>query len=512
MPESNLPSDGSASDPQPGRSDFNELLAGHSLEDEPLDREPLDQTLAEFDGMAAELHYQQAVSVVEQLVDTLDLTARERSGLEAEIKSLGRLQLKLSQGVIHIAAFGMVGRGKSSILNALVGQPIFTTGPLHGVTQQIESVPWSVEVMDNGSAPDFGSAPAAGVYRVVCGDQQARVELVDTPGIDEVGGEVRQMIAQRVARQSDLILFVIAGDLTQVEYDALVQLRQAKKPILLVFNKTDQYTPADQSLILEKLEQQVALLQIAPSEIVLAAAAPLVVTVDPQRQIRRQRGSAQVDALKLKMLDVLHREGKSLVALNTLLYADTLHEQLIARKLEIRTQSADDVIWKLVLAKATAVAINPILVADLMGGAAIDLSLIVTLSRLYGLELTQHGALNLLKTMALAMGGLSASQLLITFGLSSLKSLLGASVTVTGGLSVAPYLSVAVTQAAVAGVSTYAIGQVTKAYLANGASWGESGPKAAIAAILANLDETSIMARIKADLRSRNLVSFSRDT
>ncbi|MEM9164251.1 MAG: GTP-binding protein [Cyanobacteria bacterium P01_F01_bin.4] len=474
-----------------------------------MNSEPLDQTLAEFDEMAAELHYQQAVSVVEQLVDTLDLTARERSGLEAEIKSLGQLQRKLSHGIIHIAVFGMVGRGKSSILNALVGQPIFTTGPLHGVTQQIESVPWAVEVMESGPALTAGSDRAAGVYRVACGDQQSRVELVDTPGIDEVGGEVRQTMAQRVARQADLILFVIAGDLTQVEYDALVQLRQAKKPILLVFNKIDQYTPADQRLILEKLAQQLAALQIAPSDIVLAAAAPLVVTVDPQRQMQRRRGTAQVETLKLKMLDVLHKEGKSLVALNTLLYADTLHEQLIARKLEIRTQSADDVIWKLVLAKATAVAINPVLLADLIGGAAIDLSLIVTLSRLYGLELTQHGALNLLKTMALAMGGLSASQLLITFGLSSLKSLLGASTAVTGGLSMAPYVSVAVTQAAVAGVSTYAIGQVTKVYLANGASWGESGPKAAISAILANLDEASIMARIKADLRSRNPVAFS---
>ncbi|MEO0455670.1 MAG: DUF697 domain-containing protein [Cyanobacteria bacterium P01_A01_bin.114] len=483
MPDSNAPSNVPFPEPQPACSPLNESLA----------QEPLDQALAEFDEMTAELHHRQAVTVVQQLINKLDLTARERSGLEAEIKSLGQLHRKLSQGVIHIAVFGMVGRGKSSILNALAGQPIFTTGPLHGVTQQVESVPWQVEVRSESS---IGS-----VYRVACGDEHARVELVDTPGIDEVGGEVRQRMAQQVAQQADLILFVIAGDLTQVEYDALVQLRQAQKPILLVFNKIDQYPPADQRLILDNLQQQVMSLGIAGSEIVLAAAAPLVVTVDAQRQMRRQRGQAQVDALKLKILDVLHREGKSLIALNTLLYADTLNEQLIARKLEIRSQSADDVIWKLVLAKAAAVAVNPVLVADLLGGAAIDLALVVTLSRLYGVEMTQHGALSLLKTMAFAMGGLSASELLITFGLSSLKSLLGASTAVTGGLSMAPYVSVAVTQAAIAGVSTYAIGQVTKVYLANGASWGEAGPKAAISDILATLDEASIMARIKADLR-----------
>jgi len=41
---------------------------------------------------------------------------------------------KLDQGVIRIAAFGL-GRGKSAVLNALLGQKILQTGPLNGVTQ-----------------------------------------------------------------------------------------------------------------------------------------------------------------------------------------------------------------------------------------------------------------------------------------------------------------------------------------------------------------------------------------
>jgi GTP-binding protein Era len=66
-----------------------------------------------------------------------------------------------------------------------------------------------------------------------------------------------------------------------------------------------------------------------------------------------------------------------------------------------------------------------------------------------------------------------------------------------------PYLSVAVTQAGVAGVSSYGIGQVTKTYLANGASWGSEGPKAVVQRILASLDETSILNRIKAELQAK---------
>jgi len=44
--------------------------------------------------------------------------------------------------VIRIAAFGLVSRGKSAVLNALLGQKILQTGPLNGVTQWPRSVRW----------------------------------------------------------------------------------------------------------------------------------------------------------------------------------------------------------------------------------------------------------------------------------------------------------------------------------------------------------------------------------
>jgi hypothetical protein len=47
------------------------------------------------------------------------------------------------------------------------------------------------------------------------------------------------------------------------------------------------------------------------------------------------------------------------------------------------------------------------------------------------------------------------------------------------------------------------IGQVTKVYLANGASWGPDGPKAVVSRILSSLDETSILNRIKGELEAK---------
>ncbi|MEM9819087.1 MAG: GTP-binding protein [Cyanobacteria bacterium P01_D01_bin.6] len=470
-------------------------------------QQDLTNAIGEFDDIQREVQYQQAQTTLRRLIERLDLSDRERTGLEQELQSLSGLLQKLEQSVIHISAFGLVGRGKSSLLNALVGYPVFETGAIHGVTQQIESVPWEV----SRETLTANTEPEQDVLRVSLGGLgNSQIELIDTPGIDEVGGEAREILAKRIAQQVDLILFIIAGDMTQVEYEALQQLRQASKPILLVLNKIDQYPETDRQAIYQKLQDDRLKDLISPDEIVMTAAAPLVVQAKKHADgsLMRQvnRGQPQVAKLKLKILEVLHREGKALVLLNTLLYADEINEQIVARKLQIRDRAADDALWTGVMAKAIAVALNPITALDLLGGAAVDVTLIVTLSRLYGIEMTQPGAINLLKTIALGMGGLTASDLLVSFGLSSLKGLLGGTTVATGGLALPSYVSVAITQAAVAGVATYAIGQVTKTYLAQGATWGPEGPKAVVNQVLDSLDEDSILNRIKGELRAKIMI------
>ncbi len=446
-------------------------------------------------------HYQDAIAAITKLINQLDLSARERAGLETDITHLDSVLNKLKNQVIHIAVFGMVGRGKSSLLNALVGQPIFQTGPLHGVTQQAEGIAWKMDEADENIYRAELSGPSA------TGQSASQVELIDTPGIDEVDGDRRQAIAHKIARQADLILFVIASDITQLEHDALSELCQAGKPVLLIFNKIDQYPSADQTQILTKLRAEHLADLLPPENIVMAAAAPLVTQAvrqaDGALTMRKERGSADISALKLKILEILHREGKALVALNTLLYADDVNQKVVEQKLALRDRAADDAIWKTTITKSIAVALNPVTVVDLLSGAAIDVALIVALAKLYGLEITQHGATQLLKKIAFSLGGLTLSELAITFGLSGLKSVLAAAAIPTGGLTATPYVSVALAQATVSGVSTYAIAQVTKTYLANGATWGKGGPKAVVSDILQDLDEDSIMRQIRAELSTK---------
>ncbi|MEB3179628.1 MAG: GTP-binding protein, partial [Nostocaceae cyanobacterium] len=474
--------------PEPNHSNSNNPPKDTNWESE------LDNAIWTFENIQAELNYKQAQTALTKLVDNLDLSPQERTGLEAEINDLETMLLKLEQMVVQIAAFGMVGRGKSSLLNALVGQNIFETGPLHGVTRSEQRVNWSIseEIVGDGERTLRVTLPGLG---------QSQVELIDTPGLDEVDGQTRAQLAQQVAKQADLILFVISGDMTKVEQVALSLLREAGKPMLLVFNKVDQYPEADRMAVYQKVRDERVRELLSPSEIVMAAASPLVRTAvkrpDGTRGLQLRPASPQVAELKLKILEILHREGKALVALNSMLYADNVNEQLVQRKLAIREQTANKLIWRTVITKASAIALNPLTVVDLLSGALIDVALVLTLSKLYGIQMTEAGAVKLLQKIAFSMGGISVSELLANLGLSSLKGLLGISAPATGGASLGAYLSVALTQAGVAGVSCYGIGEVTKAYLANGASWGPDGPKAVINRILSTLDETSIINRIK---------------
>ena len=475
------------------------ILPDPDRSDSPLnaDEDELDSAISGFEEIQAELNYKQAQTALSNLVARLDLKPQEREGLEQEIADLEMMLSKLERMVVQITTFGMVGRGKSSLLNALVGQPVFETGPLHGVTRTAQTVSWSIkeEAIGETERALRVTLPAIG---------QSQVELIDTPGLDEVDGETRAALAQQVAKQADLILFVIAGDMTKVEHQALSQLREVGKPILLVFNKVDQFPEADRMAIYHKIRDERVREILSPEEIVMTAASPLVKTAvrrpDGTRSVQLRAGTAQVEELKLKILEILHHEGKALVALNTMLYADNVNEQLVQRKLMIRDLSANELIWRAVMIKAVVIALNPVTVIDFLTGAIIDIVLILGLSKLYGIPMTEVGAIKLLQKIALSMGGIGASELLASLGLSSVKTLLGISVPATGGASFGPYLSVALTQAGVAGVSTYGIGQVAKAYLANGATWGDDGPKAIINRILASLDESSILNRIKDEL------------
>jgi hypothetical protein len=471
-----------------------------SADDLALLETELDQVVAELSQIQTELRYQQSQETLRDFLQRLDLSPREQMGLEKEIVGLEKMLYRLEQMTLQIAVFGMVGRGKSSVLNALLGQSLFETGPLHGVTRSVQRACWQQK--------QVVPTEETGLMRLTVTEPgQSSIEVVDTPGLDEVDGDTRQQMAQELAKQADLLLFVVSGDMTHLECEAFTTLHQTGKPMILVFNKVDQYSPADRETIYATLRDRRVQGILAPQNIVMTAADPVVTEAHPQEDgewlTRTGRGTPQVDDLKLKILEILQREGKALVALNSMLYAREVNDKVVRRKLSIRDRAARDLIWQSTLTKAIAVALNPVTVADVLGGMVVDVAMVAGLSRLYGIPMTTQGITGLLRTILLGMGGISASGLLTSLGLGSIKSLLGLSAAPTGGLSLAPYVPVALTQGAIAGLACYAVGHIAREYLANGASWGEDSPQEVIARILDSLDETSILTRIKHELQFR---------
>jgi uncharacterized protein (DUF697 family) len=140
-----------------------------------------------------------------------------------------------------------------------------------------------------------------------------------------------------------------------------------------------------------------------------------------------------------------------------------------------------------------AVAFNPVPVADLAAAALVDGSMVVHLSRVYGLPLTRREAGTLVRVVVTQMAALMGTVWAVHLLSSALK--MG-----TGGMSV---MLTAGAQGAVAYYSTYVVGQAAERYFAMGKSWGEAGPRAVVAEILESVDRQSILRQARDDLSQR---------
>ena len=132
----------------------------------------------------------------------------------------------------------------------------------------------------------------------------------------------------------------------RVEIEALSQLREAQKPIILVFNQIDRYPDTDRDQIYAKIKDERVRNLIRPEDVVMTAARPDPFRVkiqlpDGTTTIQWERPAPVIEPLKVRILDVLEREGKALVALNTLLLAGDLHEEIVAHKVRIRDDAAN---------------------------------------------------------------------------------------------------------------------------------------------------------------------------
>jgi small GTP-binding protein len=398
------------------------------------------------------------------------LRPQERASIVKEMHDIEEFTAKLENGRVEIAAFGEVGSGKSALLNALAGEKIFTVSAEHGSTDKVAKA----------------------------GFKNTKLVLVDTPGINEAAGELRAKLAEETVRYTDLVLFVADGDLNRVELDAVTQLCDLHKPMLLVINKADLYGQAQIKEISESILRKIGH-RIGPADIVFAAAAPR----ESEREIHKADGAIEIvrfqpkpriEALEARMLEVLDREGKAIIALNASLFATEVSEQIKQLKQEVRGKEVTRLIYYFMLGKALVVGANPVPVFDVLAGMASDALMVQRIGAIYGTDFSIKNAQGMVLEILRAWGLMAAAE----YGLHVAADLLR---TVTLGTST---VLTALPQGLAAAWSTYVVGNAANIYFRD-AGWGGRSPKDIVQEILtgAEKQKTSILAPIRDQLKAK---------
>jgi len=410
------------------------------------------------------------IEALKKLSGDTRLRSEERAAVEKEMRDIEEFTQKLENGRVEIAAFGEVGSGKSALLNALAGEKIFAVSAEHGSTDKV----------------------AKGGFK------NTRLVLVDTPGINEAAGELRGKLAEETVRYTDLVLFVADGDLNKVEIEALRTLCDLNKPIILVINKADLYGADQIKEITESILRKIGN-RVGASDIVLAAAAPResereIHRADGTIEIRKIQPKPRIEALEARMLEVLDREGKAIVALNASLFATEVSDRIAELKREVRGKEVARLINYFMVGKAIVVGANPVPVFDVLAGMASDAVMVQRIGAIYGTDYTMKNAQNMVMEILRAWGLMAAAE----YGLHIAADLLR---TVTFGSST---VLTAVPQGLAAAWSTYVVGHAANIYFRD-AGWSGRSPRDIVQDILAGAEKqkTSILGPIRDQLKSK---------
>jgi hypothetical protein len=344
--------------------------------------------------------------------ETIDLTNYEKSHFNREIVSFNQQLFRLKEKNIRIGAYGKSGVGKSSVLNSLLKKDVFKTDIINGTTREIQAEEWKFKAHTLNS-----------------------VELLDSPGFDFCDIKYPNKIYTSI-NNSDLILFIISGDLNRNELSEICSFIQDGKKIIIILNKIDLFNKIELKEIIENIKFKL------PKD----SNIPIIINYQ--------------DNLKNYMTKIINNHGEIFLTLNSLQSADKLFLKIKEHRLRRRQKLAQSTIGKFSTIKASTVALNPFIFFDIASSFALDTALISELSKIYGLNLKGESTRKIFKNISINNLCLGVTQVGVNASFNLIRKVILLTAPFTSGLSLLPYGPIAIIQAAIAIQSTKILGKL----------------------------------------------------
>ncbi len=240
---------------------------------------------------------------------------------QAELRELASRQ---EAGSVHLCFFGEISAGKSSLIKSLVPDANVRIDATGGSTLDIRHYQWHNK---NGT----------------------QILLTDVPGTAGVAAEL-DALAEEEARRSQVVLFVCDGDLTRSEKTAIEWLLALGKPLVLIMNKSDRYSPDEQAMLLQRLFDHLSDLgsEMDRDRVVAVSAGGEVDVIERQRNgserpVQRTR-SADIGVLVVAINKLLNRDGASLDAKRDRAVFELAAEKLAHAEAQYREQRSQQIV------------------------------------------------------------------------------------------------------------------------------------------------------------------------
>ncbi len=387
--------------------------------------------------------------------DSIDVTNYEKSFLNREIISFNQQLFRLKEKKIRIGAYGKSGVGKSSVLNYLLKKDIFKTDIINGTTREIQTKEWNIKDKTLNS-----------------------IELLDSPGFDFCDIKFPNKVYSCI-NHSDIILFIVSGDLNRNELSEISSFIKDGKKIIVTLNKIDLFNKIELKEIIESIKHKL------PKDLNI----PIIINHE--------------DNLENYMKKIINQHGEVFLTLNSLQSADKLFLQIKEQRLKRRQKLAQSTIGKFSTIKASTVALNPFVLFDIAGSFALDTALISELSKIYGLNLKGESTRKIFKKISINNLFLGVTQVGVNTSFNLVKKIILLTAPFTSGLSLLPYGPIAIIQAAIAIQSTKILGKLAAKEIFKRSKASYIEPHIMIHNI--NFNEPEIFKHINIYLIKRNL-------